>query len=68
MGLSQLQVATHLGLKSTNRLSKWERGESLPNVINLFKLAILYKVLADQLYFDILKELRDDMIKKNVER
>lgn len=61
MGLTQLQVAKKLGLKSTNRLSRWEKGESLPNVINLFRLVVLYKTLADQLYYDLLQELKENM-------
>ena len=49
-GLTQLQVAEYLGFKSTDRISKWESGLMYPQVTNLFKLAKLYNVSAENLY------------------
>jgi len=49
-GLTQQDVANALGLKSTNRLSVWESGMSLPNVTNLLKIASLYNISPNKLY------------------
>ena len=48
--LTQQQVAAQLGLKSNNRLSRWEAGKAEPNIRNLLKLAKLYKQPVEQLY------------------
>jgi transcriptional regulator with XRE-family HTH domain len=49
-GLKQIEVAQKLGLKSSDRISHWEKGQAMPNVGNLFKLAELYKVQPAELY------------------
>lgn len=49
-GLTQWQVAAHLGFKSIDRISKWEHGVKYPHVTNLFKLAKLYEVSSDRFY------------------
>lgn len=43
-GLTQKQVAEKLGLKCEDRLSHWERGNAVPSVKNLLKLAEVYQV------------------------
>jgi transcriptional regulator with XRE-family HTH domain len=48
--LRQIDVATHLGLKSTNRVSRWEQGIAYPHLVNLFKIANLFGVLPHELY------------------
>ncbi len=57
-GYKQAEVVNILGLKSTNRLSRWEKGIAMPSAKNLFKLSILYHTLADQLYADHIKDMR----------
>jgi transcriptional regulator with XRE-family HTH domain len=52
-GYSQTDVMKLLGFKSTNRISRWEKGLAFPSVENLLKLSILYRTLADQLYPDL---------------
>jgi transcriptional regulator with XRE-family HTH domain len=42
-----------LGFRSTDRISKWEKGTRLPNMINLFKLAAIYNVSPIELYPEI---------------
>jgi transcriptional regulator with XRE-family HTH domain len=49
-GLTQKQVAEFLGHKSEDRISHWEKGQAIPNVPNLFKLAKLYEVLPHEIY------------------
>jgi DNA-binding XRE family transcriptional regulator len=49
-GLRQIDVAQKLGLDCADRLSRWENGSAMPNVVNLFKLAALYKASPHELY------------------
>lgn len=58
MGYSQKEVARLLGHKDTTMLSRWEKGKSMPSARNLLKLSIIYRTLADQLYFDLILEER----------
>lgn len=50
VNLKQIDVALALGFKSTDRISRWEKGTAFPHVLNLFKLARLYGVNAEELY------------------
>lgn len=61
MGYSQADIAKQLGMKRTNRISEWERGDSLPSLINLLKLSIIYRTLPTELYFDLFQELKIGM-------
>ena len=63
-GLTQKEVARVLGLKSTSMISRWERGVSLPSVLNLFKLAVLYRKMADALFLDLRKALEKELCKR----
>ena len=60
-GYKQEQVTDFLGLKSTNRISRWEKGLATPSIKNLFKLSILYNTLADQLYSDHIRDIKRNM-------
>jgi transcriptional regulator with XRE-family HTH domain len=60
-GLRQKEVAKILGLKSGSRISKWEKGECLPNMVNLFRLSILYRTMTDAPYRDLLETLREEI-------
>jgi transcriptional regulator with XRE-family HTH domain len=42
-GLTQYEVMVKLGLKSMDRISKWERGRKYPNVINFLDLLEIYE-------------------------
>jgi transcriptional regulator with XRE-family HTH domain len=55
LGYSQKDVATILGLKSTNRISNWEQGKAAPSIANLLDLSILYATLPAELYSDLYK-------------
>jgi len=49
-GLLQSDVAQALGLDCADRISHWENGTAMPNIINLFKLAAIYGVKPHELY------------------
>jgi len=49
-GLLQADVARSLGLDCADRISHWENGTAMPSIVNLFKLAAIYKVMPHELY------------------
>jgi transcriptional regulator with XRE-family HTH domain len=51
--LFQKDVAKSLGLDCADRISHWENGIAMPNVVNLFRLAAIYKVTPQELYPDL---------------
>ena len=59
-GLLQRDVASSLGLDCTDRLSRWENGRAVPSIINLFKLAALYKVEPHALYPTLYKIVKQE--------
>ena len=63
-GLQQKDVAKVLGLKSASMISRWEKGLCLPNTRNLFKLAILYRTMSDALFIDLIKQMRNEIQKR----
>lgn len=60
-GLRQVDVAARLGLTSTDRISHWEKGKTFPHLVNLFKLSVLYKVPAQELYEEFFKTIQETM-------
>ncbi len=52
-GLTQWDVARHLGFNSIDRISKWEHGKQYPHVTNLILMAELFSVHAEELYSEI---------------
>lgn len=63
-GLKQKEVADILGLKSTSMISRWEAGQCLPETINLFRLAIIYRTSPEGLFLDLVRGLRTDLMQK----
>ena len=63
-GLKQKDVAKILGIKSASIISRWEKGVCLPNTLNLFRLSILYRTISDALFIDTIRDLRDDIRKR----
>jgi transcriptional regulator with XRE-family HTH domain len=49
-GLTQQQVADALTMTSSDRISHWEKGRMLPNVVNLFRLCGLFRCMPHELY------------------
>ena len=48
--LLQSDVAQSLGLDCADRISHWENGTAMPSIVNLFKLAAVYRVMPHELY------------------
>jgi len=63
-GYKQDDVLALIGLKSTNRLSRWEKGKTMPSARNLLKLSILYHTLPDQLYSDLVSDMKRTLTEK----
>ncbi len=63
-GLSQVQVASILGVVSSSQVSRWERGERFPTLKHALQLSALYKRLVTDLFFDVFDEERERLIKK----
>lgn len=61
IGLLQSEVADRLQLDCVNRISRWENGSSVPNIINLFKLAALYGVAPHELYPGIFQSVQKEL-------
>jgi transcriptional regulator with XRE-family HTH domain len=60
-GLKQKDVARKMGLRSASRISRWEKGESIPNIVNAFKLSIIYHVMNDALFIVLIRSLREEI-------
>ena len=65
-GLSQVEVAKRLGFSSSDRISKWEYGQMYPHMINLMKLSIIYNRKPEELYPELLFNLKVEMTPKPV--
>ena len=63
--LQQQQVAEMLGLKSTSIISRWENNISYPDLINVFKLSLIYRVLIEDLYPDLKKSVYQNIYLSN---
>lgn len=66
-GLKQKQVAKILNLKSPSRVSRWEKGLCLPSFSNALRLAVVYRVMVDVIYPDLLANLRDEIMAREKE-
>ena len=64
MGYSQKEVAYLLGHQNSPQISRWEKGHSMPNTIDLLKLSAIYHRLANDLYWDLFLTLREDVNEK----
>ncbi|GAB3910133.1 hypothetical protein GCM10028826_18210 [Mucilaginibacter boryungensis] len=61
MGLKQRHVARLLGLHDTKPISLWEKGQAMPNSVNLIKLSIIYRTFPNELYYELFGELREEL-------
>lgn len=59
-GLRQLDVACKLGFCTTDRVSLWEKGQSMPNLVNLFRLCHIYKVHPFELYPSLFEKITQE--------
>ncbi len=49
-GLTQVQVAQHLGLKSSSRIAKWEKGTMYPHVRHFIRLLKFLEMDPNEVY------------------
>lgn len=49
-GYSQKKVARLLTLADTSTLSRWEHGIAAPGIVQVFRLARIYRTLPQELY------------------
>ncbi len=63
-GLTQRQAARILGLKSPSMISHWERGACVPDGLNLFRLAVLYRTMVEALYGEHLQMVRAELTER----
>jgi len=63
-GLTQKEVAFVLGLKGITLLSRWESGVRVPGLLDIFKLALLYRTMVDALFMDLRRSLKDEISKQ----
>lgn len=66
-GLSQKDVSTVLGYNTSQFISNWERGLSLPPIPTLRKLAKVYGIDAETL-FNVILEAQVEMVTKSLKR
>ncbi len=66
-GLKQREVAEILGITSTGMISRWEKGTCLPDSLNMLKMAIIYRTMAEALFIDLVRVLRENLLSKEEE-
>jgi transcriptional regulator with XRE-family HTH domain len=62
-GLRQIDVARLLHLDCADRLSRWENGSAMPNIVNLFRLARLYQVHPHEIYRELFQSVENESSK-----
>ncbi len=65
-GMLQIEVAQLLGHLNSDRMSDWEKGYGMPNVANLFKLATVYGVSAEELYREVRATATQEVEEKRI--
>jgi len=66
-GLTQREAARILEFADASSLSRWEHGICLPSVMNMFRLAALYRTLVDALYIDALRTIREEIHRREAD-
>jgi len=64
--LKQKEVEKIFGFKNSSQISQWEKGYCFPNIVNLFKLSIIYHTMPDTLFLDLMRKLREEMKEQKV--
>lgn len=65
-GLTQVTVAKKLDFHSSDRISKWEHGQMYPHVVNFLKLSVIYDKKPEELYPELLFNLKLEVTPKPV--
>lgn len=63
-GLKQAEAARILGLRNSGMISRWEQGKTLPTLLSLFKLSVLYRTMTEGLYGHLYRRIRTDLLKR----
>ena len=56
-GLRQMDVAKMLEADCMDRISRWENGLSVPSIVKLFSLAVIYKVSPQELFPELWQQI-----------
>ncbi len=56
-GYSQKKVARMLGLADTSTLSRWEHGSKLPGIVQVFRLAQIYRTWPHELFPELWRDI-----------
>jgi transcriptional regulator with XRE-family HTH domain len=67
IGMKQKDVAKILNFKSAGMISRWEKGVCLPSLVNASKLAGLYCVLVDALFFPLIRLIKRKIMQRQNE-
>jgi len=67
IGLKQKDVAKILNLRSAGMICRWEKGVCLPSLVNASKLAGLYCVLVDALFFPLIRLIKRKIMQRQNE-
>ncbi len=55
--LTQNDLAKKMDI-STARINQWESGDMMPGLVNVFKLCLVFNVMPQDLYKDLLEDLK----------
>ena len=53
-----------LDLIDTSPLSRWEKGIALPNLVQIFRLALIYKTMPSEMYFELWQNISHEISAK----
>ncbi len=59
--LKLYELADRIGLSSASHLAHWEMGRKIPTLQNVLKLSIVLNVQVSSLYFELYRQLRDEL-------
>lgn len=62
-GLKQKEAAAILEV-GPSMISRWEKGDCMPDLINVLKMSLLYRTVTDALFIDHMRELRVEIMQK----
>jgi len=57
-------AADLFGSRDTTWLCHWENGDSLPSLVSIMRLSMLYGTPIEDLFADLLKTIRDEIPEK----
>jgi transcriptional regulator with XRE-family HTH domain len=59
-GLSQKELADLMGFKDTTWISRWENGDTLPNLISAIRLSVLFDIPVNSLFGEIVNRVQKE--------